>query len=196
MLEFYFIEIANFQSYNDALNLSQEIHNSGGAGYIYFDEKYHVLASYYSRLESANSVLKNIQTSYPNSSILTIVATPFSNSNLSTKEKIAVESFLTVSEQLILELEQFSTEYNKGELSINKFKTQTKNMCDGFLESYNNFISTFKKNSKLNIAKDYASQMLSALINITKLENQNLSSSLRYELIGFVINRYHLLSCF
>lgn len=196
MLEFYFIEIDKFQTYQNALNLSQEINSVGGAGYIYFDGKYHVLASFYSDYDNAETVLESLKNDYPSSNILTISTKPYSlKSNLKSIQNSAVENVINKSEDLVIQVEQLSNKYDRDEVTLSSLQLQLKNLYDDFHSSYDNFMTQFKTNSKYNVAKDHLSKMQKSISTLSN-ESGLTTANLRYELVSFVINRCQFLSCF
>lgn len=197
IFKYYFVEVDRFSTYQNALNLSQEINSNGGAGYIYFDGEYHVLASFYTNYDNAEKVATNLKNDYHSSCVFTIKTKPFSKqSHLSKNQNLAIENLLDTSENVINNLEHSSNQFDKNELTFSKLQVQVENLNDQFYSTYETFLKHFKTNSQLNIATDYAKRMTTSLNNIKTNDEQNISSHIRYELINFVITRHQFLSCF
>ena len=197
ILEFYFVELGCFPTYQNALTLSQEVNLNGGAGYIYFNGNYHVLASFYSDYDNAETVLENVIGDYPNACILTIESSDFSKQkNLTTSQNSAVENYIKETQSIILKLEYFANEFDTKKISFNELSLSIKNLQKDFVDVYDTFISSFKTNSTFNVAKKYAEQMNSSINNLVETSEQSMTSKLRYETVSFVINRHQLLSCF
>jgi len=195
--EFYFIEINNFPTYNHAQKLSQEVSQSGGAGFVYFDGSYHVLASFHSNYDDAESVLQNVKTTHPTATIFSITSNHFSHhSSLSSSQNSSVKNFLNELETYILKIEKLSIQLDLREISFDQLSISTKKHAEPIMSAYENLINVFNHNPKHNITKQYAQQAVSAISNISALDQSNVSSCLRYHLISIVVNQHQFLSSF
>ena len=76
--ELYFLQIDEFQTYQQALKLSQEISLDGCDSYIYFENKYHVLTRFFYDYDSAKKVLEKTKINYSSASIFSIESKRFS----------------------------------------------------------------------------------------------------------------------
>ena len=196
-LEFYFIETGKFQTYQQALNHSQEMIFNGGAGYIYFDKNYHVLVSFYSNYDDAESVLKKIKNDYPSATIFTIKSKHFfKQKNLTNAQNKSIENFANTSKELVLKLDLLSAKFFTKTISFGELKTHIKNMQKEFNIVYENFINSFNNVSKHNLTKKYAVNMFNTFEKLVKFSEHEMCYQLRYEIINLVIERHHLLSCF
>ena len=70
--EFYFVEINKCLTYKDASDLSIEIQSRAGAGYVFFDGSYHVLANFYLNKADAESVCENLKPDYPTCKVFSL----------------------------------------------------------------------------------------------------------------------------
>ena len=180
----------------------QRFHNltvvvQGTSYKIYFDGEYHVFASFYSSKKQAESVLKNLSSSFTNPSIFTITTNKFTTTKkLSIKQNDIISQLVDESEKTFLMIEDISNKFDSGKISFNESDILLTNLFDDYNSTHSNFIKEFSNNSKYNVIKNYENNMFNSISNIEKSDEQNLSSCLRYELINFVINRYYLLSCF
>ena len=196
-LNFYFVEIDNFQTYNKANSLANEIKNSGGAGYVYFDGTYHVLASFYSNYKSAEKVVNNLKSDYKNATVFNIETYKFTDKKkLNSSQNKSIKNFLDTTHTMILNLEKLNTNFDKKSLQIEELKIHIKNNQEEFNNVYSSLIEDLKNNSKFNFIKEYLVQMKNSLSNLSNLENNTASSTLRYETVKLVINRIQFLSCF
>lgn len=196
-LNFYFVEIDNFQTYNKANSLANEIKNSGGAGYVYFDGTYHVLASFYSNYKSAEKVVNNLKTDYKSATVFTIETYKFTDKKkLNSSQNKSIKNFLDSTYTMILNLEKLNTNFDKKSLQIEELNIHIKNNQKEFDKAYSSLMEDLKNNSKFNFIKEYLVQMKSSLSNLSNLENNTASSTLRYETVKLVINRIQFLSCF
>ena len=196
-IEFYFVEIDNFQTFKEANNLSLKINESGGAGYVYFDGKYRVLASFYSNYDNAKKVADNLKNDYTNATVFTMETNNFHNIiNLNSHQNNSIKNLLETTYKTILQLEDLIINYELKNISNNELNLHIKNHQTEFDEVYNDFINNFNNLSKYNLAKDYLVKMQQCFKNISTIENQNISSNLRYETVKLVILRSQFLSCF
>ena len=195
--EFYFIEIDNFQTYSSAQKLASEINLQQGAGFIFYDGKYHVLASFYSDKNQAKTVLNNLISSYENATIFTLSAAQLeANNSLSNEQNNGLKIYINETNSLILQLEKLSINFIKKEISFNQTSVLLKELMLAYSETYSNFINIFNHDSKYNTSKKHADSILKSLSTLINCEEENLTTSFRYELISIATSRYHLLRSF
>lgn len=191
----YFVEIDNFNTYKDANKLANLISNKGGAGYVFYDGKYRVLASFYSNYDNAKKVSENLNKEYKNVSILTVENTKFTpKKQLNKHQNSQVKIVLKTTFEALLKLEKLNLKLDKKTLSENELKLHIKNINDNFQNIYSSFLSYFKNDSKFNIAKKYLNEIKNSMSTLTA--DTITSSILRYENIKIGINRNHFLTCF
>lgn len=195
--EFHFVEIDNFQTYKDAVHLSQEVSASGGAGYVYFDGTYHVLASFYSNSADAEKVVENLKSEFENVQVFSINCKNFSQQkNLSSSQNDSIESLIIQIKKIILQLEEISIKFETKNCSFNEAILTIKNDIKNFSSSYDNFLSNFKTDSKYNKAKDYTQSISSSFLNLLNSEEQSFSASLRYCTVHTAITLTQFTYCF
>lgn len=193
----FFVKAGEFQVYNDAKNFSQEISKNGHAGYIYFDENYHILISFHSSKKEANSSLKKFKARYKNASIFTIEKKGFTYQKSFTKhQNKTLKNFINDTEKISLKLEQFFSSFFKDYAGKETYFIQIENLKTEYENTYNKLLKSFMKTNHLNVAKKHASNMLICLSNLTRTTNQNHTALIKYEIINFIINRHQFLSCF
>ena len=95
-----------------------------------------------------------------------------------------------------MQLENLLIKFDKNEMSFSELTIHVLTLQKNFEDVYSDLISSFKTNAKFNVAKDCTKQMQMSLAKIQNSDEQNISSSIRYEIISFVLNRHHFLSCF
>lgn len=192
----HFVEIGSVQTYSSALNLSQEINSLGGAGFIFFDGTYHVLANYYSSYNDAEKVVENLKNDHSNAKVFSISSASFSKSKkLSSSQNSTVENFNNESKKIMIQFENIVTDLSINKIRNEEFSILMKNLRQDYDNLNSNIQSSFKNNSQFNKAKDYANIMATSLLNASTSETFALNT-LRYELVSFVVNRHHFLSCF
>lgn len=194
----YFVEINSFLNYKDASTLANEISALGGAGYVYYDGKYHVLASYYPSEEDANTVSENLLTDYPTAKVYTIEIDKVSLSNeLSSSQQDCIKDQINANEKLINSLYNTIIQYDSNNISDSEINMILSNIKTDFSDCKDHFFELFKNDSRLNIAKKYLSKISQYVEQFGEMKDeQNISSRLKYYLIDIVINHSSFLSAF
>lgn len=191
----YFVEINCFLNYSQANELANEIRNKGGAGYIYFDEKYHVFANLYLTEQDANSVCNNLKAEYPTIKTFSIEFNKNVNyNNLNSNQAHALKNFVEVGQNCILEIYNNILSFDKAEIDQTKLILNFKQTETKFLTCCNDFNSAFNSNSKFNKAKTYVADLTTCLKNLTSENNS--AWNFKFEMIKFGINFANTLSCF
>lgn len=186
--EFFYVEIDNFQTYNEAISLSSELQKSGTGSYIFFDKSYHVLVSFYSSKNDAEKVCENIKNSHPNSQVFSINFPQFYHQkSLKKSQNLAIENLLNLTKKIISQLEHLSNNFDRQTISYAEVNNSIKNYLDDYTSTYEELLENFKTNSKFNKVKEYSEEIQTSLQSLTKKEADKLSVSLRYELISITI---------
>ena len=187
--KFYFVEVDNFQTYDSALKLSQTVKEKTGAGYIYFDNIYHVIASFYSKEKDAEKVCENLKNEYENVQVFCISYPQFvKQKNLSLKQNCSVENLINVCRKITLQLEQLSIDFETGKTPFKEAKILLANYYESFFSTFNEFNAQFNTNSKYNLSKSYAHEIDNSIRKLKESEEQNFSSLLRFELTSIAIS--------
>lgn len=185
---FFFVEVGCFFKYADANSLAGEVQNKGGAGYVYYDGKYHVLTSFYLNKEDAESVCNNLVESYPNSKVF----------NLEIEKSRTNKKYSKQEQQFISKINNANKFLYEGLYSaINRNDTNTDNKKQLSL-SLTNLYDTYAKESKdINnffnsptqlTTKNYVLDIADCSKNLKEnLNEANYSSVLKYNLIKIVM---------
>jgi ABC-type multidrug transport system fused ATPase/permease subunit len=189
-LNFYLVEIASFQTYSKASTFANEIRQQHGAGYIYYDYNYKVLATYFTSKSDAEKVISNLDITYPNAKVYTLqVSKNFKLNLLNKKQSDAVEKLNKNLQETINLLSNASVLLDKQELSLNKFNLQTNEIINSFSDLYENFLNLFKQNSTHNVTKEHLKNIQTNLTCLTNVKDeQYLHNNLKFKLIDIVIN--------
>lgn len=189
----YFIKIDSFTTYKQASNCASSIQNLGGAGYVYFDGSYSIIASYYSNKKSADAVLKNIKTEYKNATILKLEKQKLLNLNYSSKEKSIIKETVKTTDSNLALLNDLIIQYDKNEITKQKLSLNILQLSSNQSNAYEKFLSSFKNDLKLNKAIKYLNTINECY---TSIENTTESSTLKYNLVKIAVNLSYLLSSF
>lgn len=185
---FYFVEINSFYKYLDATNLASQLQNKGGAGYVYYDEKYHVLASFYPTKKEAESVCENLKEQYPNCAVFMVEAKKFkTNSKFSDQENKILANCNKANINLINEAYNHILSYDTSTHSIKKLKLNLTNSYDKYKNSTQD-INTIFNNSNYSTSKQYVLDITDSVKSLTSdIEQSELNYTLKYNLIKIVL---------
>ena len=194
---FYFLQADEFINYKDATNLAYELQSRQGAGYIYYDGTYHVLISYYSTKEDAESVLQNIKNEYLNATIFNISTALFRENSIYTdEENKVIKNLILTNESLIEQSSSQILSYDKNEISSNVLQINMKRILDEYEKIFENFKNKLKNNKKYTIFLKKTTKIYENYKNLYELTKNNFQSyQLKYELIAIVNNHASFLSC-
>ena len=194
-IDFYFVEICSFPTYNQANILSQEIQNSGGAGYIYFDGNYKVLASYYATESEAEKVVENISNQYPKSCTYTLSTHDVRYLKVNSSLK---DIFLSMSDVCLTSFKKLSSlliSFDKNEISSSSLKVEFKQLSHEFETISSKFLNLTNKDPKFNLHKEYILNLSTAFANFYSFEKTNNPNSyLKYNLVSLVVNYHSFIS--
>jgi len=108
-IKFFYVEINSFLNYKEANKLANSVQEQGGAGYIYYDGKYHVLTSLYLKKEDANKVKENLTKDFPTCKILTLEGNLFQRNYNKFQNEIIMNT-INLNQNLIKNLYNLSVE--------------------------------------------------------------------------------------
>lgn len=194
--DFYFISAGKFSTYKQAATLSEEIQQRNGAGYIYYNESYHVLVSCYLKNKDAKNVLNNIKPDYPNSYCITLSIKNFNDmKNLTKAQNTAIKDVINTCEKLISNLQTYSIDYKENNLI--KIKSDINVLFEKFIKDKDNFYNQFPNNSKFNVCKE-SLENINECINILLSDTgiNNYKTYLMYNTINLVIELNNFTSNF
>jgi len=117
----YFISANQFKNQSEAENLSTQITELGGAGYIFnFDKNFHVITSLYINKDDANKVCNKLKDKYTNAQVLklSMKKTKINDKALAKEINSLINSIITFYANNFILLD-------KGEISVNKILINT-----------------------------------------------------------------------
>lgn len=190
---YYFVEISQFKNFSKANKLANEISQQAGAGFVYFDNSYHVLAGFYLNFSDAETVANNLTDDYKNAKVFSLSATKFKQSkNFSTTQNQALKNTISININLLNELYSISTNMN-DQNNLNKNKLKLKKLCDDFNDNLNEFCKNFP-NKELYNCKNRLQNIKNSLSRIDLASTQESIANIRYETINIAINHINFLN--
>lgn len=193
-IQYYFVEVDCVLKYSDANDIATEIQQQNAGGYVYFDGKYHILASFYLDIESAKQVAENISTEYPNAQVFTLESSEYiENSNLSSKQNEALSNLNNANVNLINALYNLTIKFDTVEISEKELAIDLTKLSNSYDNSAKYFYTQFRNNSKYEITKKYTAEIAASVKNLSE-QSTNLSKMLKYELIKIVIQQISFLN--
>lgn len=188
---YHLVEIASFQTYSEASNFSIKIKNLNGAGYIFYDQKYRVIACGFSDLKDAKSVVKNLNSNFKNSCVFTVKISKKNFKNLDQKTKQNFEKFLNNSNTFIHSIFNLNLKLDKKEIELNKLLTQLKICVENYSYVLDDFIEKYKHYSFINPYKSSLKKIKENTNYLNNLSNKNFSSVLlKNTILDFIFNLY------
>lgn len=193
---FYFVSAGEYLSYNDAKNVSSEIIEKQGAGFIHYDGTYHVLISFYPTEKSAKNVLEQIKNDYKNACIYKMEIEKFKKiKNFNAEQNELLNNLYIKNNNTIKKLYDLFIDYQKNQLPSNEFLFALKEIERDY--SYSDFDKNFTTNSKYYQCKKYLISIKDSLKNIViHIENNQELSKINYEIIKIAISHQSFFSCF
>ena len=199
--EYYFVEINSFLTYNEATNLASTISSLNGAGYVYYDGKYHVFAQFYPNKKDANTVCENLKSDYPTCTVYTLKCNKFNKiKNLTDNQNKSIENLLNANISLMNSVYKSIISFDKNEIKLNELLLNLENIKSDYKKYSNEFFNQFNTDTKYSKAKKYVAKINEFTDFFSELKNeqneQTISQILKYKLIDMVINHTSLLASF
>ena len=195
--EFYFVQIDEYLNYSTASKLSTEIQSKNGAGYIHFDGRYHVLASYYPTNEEAENVVEQVKEEYPSCSVYILECKKFKNkANLSKEENSAIVETLNKNLQAINRTYADTISFDKSEINEKKLSLNLQDLLSDYDKNHQDFKKIMQNSSNFDIFNGYLTKISTAMSDSIDYAKEANSASLKYELIKMVVNHSAFLDCF
>lgn len=188
--KYYFVRINTYLTYKEANNAATELHSRSAGGYIHFDGRYHVLASFYPSKAEAEAVLSNISHLYPHADIYTLEARSLDRSTNDIILDVVACQIDTISSiyKLILELDQ-------GQISAGQVNSTIKHISSHFSSKQADFVSFHKTTKKPNIINcaNILDNISNSLENISTITPQPNLYQYKYELMNIIFNHLSFL---
>ncbi len=196
--EFYFVEINSFSTYAKAQALAAEIQQAGGAGYIYYNGKYRVLACFYPTEDDAKSVKENLLADYPSCAVFSLESSKFSGkSDLTDSQNALISDMIDENAALINSLYKAVIAYDSASLSLSVLKVNLESLKSDFEKAYSQFLSSFSTAKSLLSARSKLASISESIDDLiaASSNSQELSYKLKYYLVKIVVNHVSFLCC-
>ena len=188
----YALQVAEYDNYSSAENMSKNIQQKGGAGYIYIlDNNYKVLISCYKNIEDAEKVQKNLNDSGYQLEIINLDIKSYEKINgFSNKQN---ENYILAQNLFIdnySQLYDLSVLYDTNDITINELKTKLNEIYYNNSEIIDNFDDEFNGvgESEIVYLKIYLSR-LQQLINNLLLTNSQFDYLLKETYFNIIFLR-------
>lgn len=194
-LNFYFLEVGSFLNYTQAQQTAELLQNNGGAGLVYFNNKYRVLACAYVEHEQATTVKNNIKADYSTAKVLTLSTDMPTLHQFSKKEKTLIWNTIKTNTNLFKQLFNSVMDYESNNITHDKFILNIKNILLTFQQQVDNFENNFNNNLKTERAKqnlNNAKNCLNSILNNT----ENFCQNCKLQLTKFSVCCYSFLESF
>ena len=194
-IEYYFVEIGQFKTFSQANKMANELSSKSGAGFVFFDDCYHVLAGFYNNQENAKTVSSNISEEYQGAKIFSISATKFkAKRDFTSTQNKSLRSMLEYNDELITELYNLSINIEKNTETFNAAILKVKNLKEEHTSNFKQFKANFNgKNEQLNLKKKL-NEIQNSLSHLTNCNEQDIKQKIKYELINIVVLQCNILN--
>ena len=181
---YYCVQTGIYSDLKTAELYAENVKSRGGAGYVYYDGMYRVVASLYTGALQAKTVAEKMEQVGIDATVFSISHSPFSDNSLSAQNRDELNSLSTYADYCYQTLYNLSNELDTGKTSKNDI-----------ISSLNALI-TYLENSRTKAEKIEFSSIANALsskikgaIEIIKNVSQTVnSSSLRYAYCSIIFN--------
>ena len=185
---YYAVEVANFEVYEDAYNCATQLQSKGGAGYITYNKKYKVLSSLYLTYDDAKSVADNIKSEYTGACVYEI---SFSDikvpGDISKQQQIALTTSFAVTKSAIATMTSIYLGLDKGEIKESRANTMLNSLYDDCKAQVDSISTSFHSldTAKYLKHKMYLTDFSSNIAEISKLDlkGMELSQIIKYQQI-------------
>ncbi len=183
--QLYFVEVQSFTTYSSASILSNQIKKENGAGFVYFDGTYHVLASFYPNSETAETVAKNLTSTYANAKMFSVdINASVYNKNLTRQQNNITADLCLTTQNIINGLYENSIAFDKQEINFNQLKTTLTDYSSVYNSVYNDFIDEYKNNKDYQKIKENFEKIKKSMQNLTFCDVQDMNFLIKYETIN------------
>ncbi len=185
---FYAVQVAEYEDYNEAHEFASTLQTKGGAGYITYNKKYKVLTSMYLTYDNAKSVADNIKNEYSKVCVYEIVLPDIEIPNdISNEQNKALNTAFAVSKSTITTLTNIYLGLDKGEIKSSSAHTMLSALYDDSVDQVNSIKTAFHSKDTATYLKleMYLNDFASNIADIVKLdlEGMELSQIIKYQQI-------------
>lgn len=193
---YYLVEVDCVQDYEQAIELSSQIQNRGGAGYIRYDKGWHIFASGYCSNDDAKSVAEKLKPEYSNAKVynLNIEDFDFNNGFSQNVNQIFKNNILSF-KYAIENIDRVLIQYDNNEASILNVKNvailnleEIDKQIDKFLDTYTRDTTFIKYKSYILEFRDYINK-----ITTVKAEDYEFSKLVQYQKISCMFSLQKIL---
>ena len=185
---FYAVEVANFDTYDEASQFASQLQTKGGAGYITYNKKYKVLSSLYLTYNDAKSVADNIKDEYSGACVYEIAFPDISvPDDISAEQQKAITTSFAVTKSAIATMTNIYLGIDKGEIKDSTASTMLYTLYDDCASQADSIRTAFHSLDTATYLKhkmyltDFASNI--AEISNLDLQGMELSQIIKYQQI-------------
>ena len=141
---FYAVQVATFDDYDDAYTFAIQLQNKGGAGYITYNKEYKVLASMYLTYNDAKSVAENMKDEYNQARVYEIVLPDITMPDDLTKEQEkAITNSFAITKSTLATMSNIYLGLDKGEIKDSTARTMMSSLYDDSIDQVDSIRTSF-----------------------------------------------------
>ncbi len=183
---FYAVEVASFDDYNEAYDFASQLQTKGGAGYITYNKKYKVLSSLYLTYDNAKSVADNIKGDYADACVYELVLPEIDvPTDISDEQQKVITTSFAVTKSAIATMSNIYLGIDKGEIKESTASTMLYTLYDDCASQVDSVRTAFHSLDTAKYLKfrlyltDFASNL--AEISNLELQGMELSQIIKYQ---------------
>lgn len=185
---FYAVEVANFETYDDAYNFATTLQAKGGAGYITYNKKYKVFSSLYLTYDNAKSVADNLKNEYADACVYEIVLPEIKlPDDISDTQKTALTNCFAITKSTLYTMTNIYLGIDKAEISDSNAYSMISTLYDDCATQLDSIRTSFHSldTAQYLKLKMYLTDFASNIASIAKLDlkGMELSQIIKYQQI-------------
>lgn len=182
------VEVASFDTYNDAYTFASTLQSKGGAGYITYNKKYKVLSSLYLTYDNAKSVADNLKNEYTDACVYEIVLPDITMpDDISDVQQTALTNCFAITKSALSTMTNIYLGIDKAEISDSNACNMINTLYDDCTDQVDSIRTSFhsKDTAQYLKLKMYLTDFASNLADIAKLDlkGMELSQIIKYQQI-------------
>ncbi len=185
---FYAVQVASFDDYDDAYTFATQLQSKGGAGYITYNKQYKVLSSMYLTYNDAKSVANNVKDEYNDARVYEIVLPDITlPDDLTKAQEKAITTSFAVTKSTLATMSNIYLGLDKGEIKDSTARTMLNSLYDDSTDQVDSIRTSFHQldTAKHLKHKMYLTNFASNIAEICNIDlsGMELSQIIKYQQI-------------
>lgn len=195
--DYYAVTLGEYSTFEEAEKVSLGVTIQGGSGYIWYDEKYSVIGSFYFTEDDAKKVVNNLQESNYNVSIKKVTLNSFDVKFDNCENKVVrkIEKAIDYFDELIQKLYSYSIDFDKSNLNnlaVSSYIGNLRGDCKVLISEMQGYLQVKDDNlQKIQNTLIKTDELLNEAI-LKTIDNTSTGYFLKYLISSVIRNQYEL----